>query len=228
MIRIVVADDHSLFRDGLRQALSVEADLQLVGEASDGPEALKMCARETPDLLLLDLTMPRCDGFGVLEQLPRVSPGTRALVLSVHYEREFEEKSLSCGARGFLHKDSSVATILKAVRAVASGEVWVSRRGTSHVFSVRDPAQPYDVLGSLTVREREILGLLGRGMRNREIAREMGLSEKTIATHVARLIGKLGVRGRVEAALLACHYVRARTTDGNDPCAGNSRPPPRF
>lgn len=213
MIRVAVADDHPLFREGLRKAISVGADLQLVGEAPDGQKALDLCARERPDVLLLDLTMPRCDGYGVLEQLSRVSSSTRALVLTMHPERGFEEKSLAAGARGFLRKDSSLATILKAIRAVASGELWASRLGTTRVLDGHDHRRPYHVLESLTGREREILGFLGHGMKNREIAAKLGLSEKTVATHVANLVDKLGVRGRIEAALLARRYATAQKTD---------------
>jgi DNA-binding NarL/FixJ family response regulator len=203
MIRIAIADDHPLVREGLRKAISVGADLRLVGEAEDGQQALDLVAREKPDVLVLDLTMPRCDGFGVLEQLPRVSPSTRTLVLTVHLEREVEERSLASGARGFLRKDSSVPTILKAVRAIASGSIWASRQSTSRVLSSSAPERRLEPLESLTGREREILDFLRRGLRNREIAQQTGLSEKTIGSHIASLIGKLGVRSRVEAALFA-------------------------
>jgi DNA-binding NarL/FixJ family response regulator len=204
VIRIAIADDHPMFREGLRNALSVAADLQVVGEASDGQAALELCARERPDVLMLDLTMPRCDGFGVLEQLHRATPATRALVLTMHMERRFEERSLTAGASGFLRKDSPVSTILRAVRAVASGEtVWASRRSAFQVLSRPATPTPVEPLSVLTSREREILVLLGRGRRNREIAEETGLSEKTVATHVASVLGKLGLRSRVEAALLA-------------------------
>lgn len=216
MIRIALADDHPLFREGLRKALSVGTDMAVVGEASDGQAALELCGREKPDLLILDLSMPRCDGFGVLDQLHRVSPGTRALVLTVHLERRYEEESLGAGAGGFLQKDAPVPTILKAVRTVAAGQTWASRRSTSRVLrSVDDSAGPREVL---TAREREVLALLGRGLKNQEIAREISLSQKTVATHVGSLIAKLGVRSRVEAALLASRY-----TDASAPAPGRDR-----
>jgi DNA-binding NarL/FixJ family response regulator len=222
MIRIAVADDHPLFREGLRKALSVGADLQLVGEASDGQQALALCARERPDVLVLDLTMPRCDGFGVLEQLHRVSASTRALVLTVHLEREFEERSLASGARGFLQKDASVPTILKAVRVIASGGVWASRQSTSRVLGATSISEPrWDPFESLTPRERDILDYLRQGLKNREIAEQTGLSEKTVATHVASLVGKLGARGRVEAALFA----RRQGIAGKKIGGGGSRGP---
>ncbi len=201
MLRIVIADDHPLFREGLRKALSTAPDFRLVGEASDGESALELCGSEQPDVLVLDLTMPRCNGFGVLDRLPKLSPGTHAVVLTGRLEREFEERALRAGARGFLHKDSSVDRILKAIRAVAGGEVWASRRGFSRLLS-SGPAS-VDPFESLTPREGEILDLLGRGMMNREIASKMTLSEKTVASHIAAVVGKLGVRGRVDAALMA-------------------------
>jgi DNA-binding NarL/FixJ family response regulator len=203
MIRVAIADDHPVFREGLRKALATGADLQLVGEASNGEDALAMAAREKPDVLVLDLTMPRCDGFGVLEQLPRVSPATRALVLTARLEREVEVQAVAAGARGFLQKDSSIDLILRAVRSIAGGQVWASRVATSAVLSEAGAEEPFE---SLTARERGILALLGRGLMNREMAAKTGLSEKTVASHVASLISKLGLRGRVEAALLARRY----------------------
>ena len=187
-------------------------DIDLVGEASDGEKALEICEKQKPEVLILDLTMPRADGFAVLATLPRVSPGTRALILTVHLEREFEERVLQAGGRGFLQKDSSVAMILRAVRSVAAGQVWASRIGASQALS-SSSASGADPLESLTPREREILELLGRGMMNREIAVKTSLSEKTVASHVASLISKLGVRGRVDAALLARRYAGAPATE---------------
>ncbi len=203
MVRVAVADDHPLFREGLRKAISLGADLQLVGEASDGEEALLVCAEHRPDVLVLDLTMPRCDGFGVLERVKRVAPSTQALVLTAHLEREYELRALAAGARAFLLKDTSVEVILKAIRAVAAGEVWASRLGSAQVLAKLSADHP---LSGLTSRERNVLTLLGRGMMNREVAAKTGLSEKTVASHVANLISKLGVRGRVDAALIARRY----------------------
>ncbi len=212
MIRVAVADDHPLFREGLRKAILLGTDLKLVGEAQDGEEALRLCAAEKPDVLVLDLSMPRCDGFAVLERLPRASAATRALVLTAHIEREFEQRGLAAGARAFLQKDGSIDVILKAIRAVAAGEIWASRTGSAEALNAVSPEHP---LSGLTARERGVLVLLGRGMMNREIAHKTGLSEKTVASHVASLIGKLGARGRVDAALLGRRYAGLLEPDGD-------------
>jgi DNA-binding NarL/FixJ family response regulator len=216
MIRVVIADDHPLFREGLRKALSMDPELRLVGEAVNGDECLAICGREHPDVLILDVTMPQCDGFGVLERLPRTAPTTRAVVLTVHLERSFEERALAAGARGFLQKGSSASMILQAVRAVAAGQIWATRVGTAQVLA---GSPVVEVMSSLTSREREVFSFLGRGLMNREIAQETGLSEKTIASHVASLISKLGVRGRVAAALLARRYI-----DGLAPMESTGEP----
>jgi two-component system NarL family response regulator len=215
VIRVVIADDHPLFREGLRRALSLMRDFALAGEASDGQEALQVCQREEPDVLLVDLTMPRCDGFAVLEQLSRVSPDTRAIVLTAHPIRGFEERSLAAGAAGFLPKDSSVETIEKAIRAVMAGEVWATRVGACNVLAdSSDSRGPLSLLSSLTSREEEILSLLAQGLRNAEIARRTHISERTIGTHVTNLTQKLGVRSRVEAALLWRRYSGSRAERG--------------
>jgi two-component system NarL family response regulator len=215
VIRVAIADDHPLFREGLRRALSLMRDFALAGEASDGQEALDVCRRVQPDILLVDLTMPRCDGFAVLEQLFRVSPSTRAIVLTAHPVRGFEESSLAAGASGFLPKDSSLETISKAIRTVMRGEVWATRVGAGNVLSESSRLRgPLSLLASLTPREKEILSLLAQGLRNAEIARRTQISERTIGTHVTNLTQKLGVRSRVEAALLWRRYSGARTVTG--------------
>lgn len=203
---VAVADDHPIFRDGLKRVIATAPGLRFAGEARDGQEALELCAREKPTVLLLDVMMPRGNGFEVLERLPSVSPKTRALVVSGYMERRFEERALAAGARGFLDKDASVATILMAVRAVAAGEVWATRTGTRRLLARYQPAGEGRLFGTLTPREREILGMLGRGWSTKAIASRAKLSEKTVSVHVGRVIQKLGVKNRIQAALLARQY----------------------
>src|SRR5260370_28071973 len=150
--------------------------------------------------------MLRCDGSGVLDKRPRVSPDRRRLSIAAYAERSLEEKALAAGAAGFVQKDASISTILQAIRAVAQGEVWASRAASFRVLRRRDSNGEDRVFGRLTAREREILGLLGQGLRSREIAVRTGLSERTVSVHVGNLIQKLGARGAVEAALLPPRY----------------------
>ena len=217
MIRVAVADDHPIFREGLSQAVSIDPEIRIVGEAADGDEALTLCAEQKPDVLLLDLKMPRCNGFVVLEQIFRVAPATAVLVVSGQPAPDLEERLLAAGARGFLAKsDLRAAMVVKAVRAVAAGEIWASRVSVSKVLSTapapvtvrREAPEPPRSLRwpVLTEREQEVLSLIAQGLRNREIAERTGISEFTIGTHVAKLTRKLGVRSRAQAALLWRRY----------------------
>ena len=205
-IRIVLADDHPLFREALRGVLKGSPGLEVVGEAADGQQALALCAREKPHLLLLDAVMPRVGGFEVLERLPAASPATRALLFTGYLGRQYEEKALAAGAKGFLGKDAPAEVIIRAVRAVADGEVWATRGGTRHLLGKVASAGDGRLFGTLTLREREVLGMLGRGWSTKQIAARTKLAEKTVSVHVSRVIEKLGVRSRIQAALLARQY----------------------
>jgi DNA-binding NarL/FixJ family response regulator len=209
VIRVAIADDHPIFREALRLAVALDPEIQIIGEAGDGNKALKLCSRERPDVLLLDLKMPRCNGFVVLEQIFRVAPSTRVLVVTAQHGAELEERLLVAGARGYIAKGSLLAsTVNKAIRAVAAGEIWATRVGISRVLASAKPVKdrrrhaPPPARPLLTAREAEVLGLIQQGLRNREIAGRTGVSEFTIGTHVAKITRKLGVRSRAEAALL--------------------------
>jgi DNA-binding NarL/FixJ family response regulator len=205
-IRIVIADDHPLFREALRGVLAGSPGLVVVGEAADGKEALALCAREKPQILILDAFMPRVSGYEVLERLPAASPATRVLIFTGYLEGRFEEKTLAAGAKGFLGKDAPAEVILRAVRAVADGEVWATRVGTRRLLGRVGSTGDGRLFSALTPREREILGMLGRGWSTKPIASRTGLSEKTVSVHISHVIEKLGVRGRIQAALLARQY----------------------
>lgn len=200
-IRIVLAEDHRILREGLRAILQVERDLELVGEAEDGREAIGQARELQPDLLILDLSMPRMDGLSALEEIKRVAPGTRVLVMTVHRTEEYVFKAIECGADGYLLKDASAAELLLAVRSVLAGErylcaavattfvtAFLNGRGTRQ--AAPGPRSPLD---TLSPREREVLKLVAEGYRSREIGNYLCISEKTVEKHRANLMRKLGI-----------------------------------
>lgn len=199
-VTVVLADHQAVYRAGLRASLSAGRNVRVVGEASDGVEALRLCAANKPSVLIFDLEIPN-GGYAILSRLAQASPGTRALVLSSREGRDHEERGLSGGACGFLSKSAPESNILRATRAVARGEVWAPRRSTSRILGVRATRVAPGRRRSLSRREREVLRFLALGLRNRDIAEELGSSEKTIASQVASIVAKLDVRNRVVAAL---------------------------
>jgi DNA-binding NarL/FixJ family response regulator len=204
---VALADDQPLVRSGLRMILEGEPDLEIVGEAGDGAGAVDLVARLSPDVLLLDVQMPGVDGLAAMEQIASSGAGTRVLMLTTFDLDEYVYRSMRCGASGFLLKDMSGEDIVTAVRQVARGldallAPAVTRRLVDRFTG--GPLHPaVDDLSRLTSREKEVLGLIGRGLSNAEIARELFIGETTVKTHVARILMKLGLRDRVQAAILA-------------------------
>jgi DNA-binding NarL/FixJ family response regulator len=202
MITVLVADDHPVVRQGISVLLSVQDDMAVVAEAGDGQEALELAGRLRPDVLLLDLKLPVLDGVAVLGQLPGRSAETRALVLTSAADRGLVTLALRAGAAGFLYKDVDPDALVRAIRSVHDGHTLLAPEA-----AVQLSARPADPaargLESLTSREREVLSLLADGRSNREIARTLGVAEKTVKTHVSAVLAKLGVADRTQAAVLA-------------------------
>ena len=194
-IRVMLADDHALFRAGIRSLLLGIEGVEIVGEARDGHEALRMVAACTPDVLLLDVALPELNGIEVAERL-RDQPGTRVLILSMFANEEFVLRSLRAGAAGYLLKDSSVVELEAALRSVADGGSYLSPAVSGHVLAayVRRvgqegaPAEP-----TLTPRQREVLQLIAEGHGTKDIAARLCLSAKTVETHRAQLMERLGI-----------------------------------
>ena len=207
-LNIVIADDHTIFREGLRALLEAEPGFRVVGEASDGAEALRLVRGLDPDVLLLDMAMPRMPGKEALAELSREGNSVRTIVLTAAIEPPDVVASLQLGARGVLLKDAATALLFKCIHCVADGQYWVGRDAVGNLveylrqdLAVRDPAQGQG--HGLTPREREIVSAIVAGSSNRDTARQCAISEQTVKHHLTRIYDKLGVSNRLELALFA-------------------------
>ena len=207
MIRVLLADDQQLVRSGFRMILGADPGLEVVGEAGDGVEAVAETRRLTPDVVLMDVRMPRVDGIEATRQLATMAEPPRVLVLTTFDLDEYVFAALRAGASGFLLKDAPEAQLLAAIRVVADGGSLFAPAVTSRLIerfaSLAEPAAPPPAVETLTAREVEVLRLLARGRSNAEIAAELVVSEHTVKTHVAHVLAKLGLRDRIQAVILA-------------------------
>jgi NarL family two-component system response regulator LiaR len=211
-IRVLVADDHAVVREGLRTFLSLQEGIEVCGEAADGEAAVREAELRRPDVILMDLVMPRLDGVGAMRELRRRLPEARVIVLTSYAEDDRLLPAIRAGAAGYLLKDAEPREIARAVRAAHAGEALLDPAIAARlVAAIAQPAGTPPVR-RLTPREREVLGLIGRGMPNKRIARELGVSEKTVKTHVGHVLAKLGVTDRTQAAL---HAVREGLAGGS-------------
>jgi DNA-binding NarL/FixJ family response regulator len=215
-VRIVIADDHTIFRDGLRRLLESEPELEVVGEAADGAEAVSQTQQLAPDVLLLDLAMPRVPGMETLRELSTNGSGqhTKIIVLTAAVERIQIVQALQLGARGVVMKEAATQLLMKAIRTVMLGEYWIGREAVGDIVefmrmtaSGEKPTRNY----GLTKREMDILTTIVAGLSNKEIARKFALSEDTVKHHLTNIFDKVGVASRLELALFAINH---RLTDG--------------
>ena len=202
-ITVLIADDHPVVRQGLRVLLSLEDDIEVVGEVGDGAEAVELAAALGPDVILLDLKLPVLDGLGVLANLRDRGLTARTLVLTSVADQASVTVAMRAGAAGFLYKDVDPDALVRAVRSVHDGNTVLAPEAAGSL--VRSGARATAVAGldALTAREREVLAQVAEGRSNREIARLLHVSEKTVKTHVSSILAKLGVADRTQAALYA-------------------------
>jgi DNA-binding NarL/FixJ family response regulator len=200
---VLIADDHPVVRQGLRVLLSLEDDIEVVGEVGDGAEAVELAAALVPDVILLDLKLPVLDGLGVLAELRDRGLPSHTLVLTSVADQASVTVAMRAGAAGFLYKDVDPDALVRAVRSVHDGNTVLAPEAAGSLVRSRARSAAVAGLDALTPREREVLAQVAEGRSNREIARLLHMSEKTVKTHVSSVLAKLGVADRTQAALYA-------------------------
>jgi DNA-binding NarL/FixJ family response regulator len=208
MIKILIADDHVIFRDGLRKLLDSDGEISVVGEASNGTECIKMLGNLKPDILLLDLRMPGKGGLAVLEEVNFDTVPTRVIVLTAAEDDRDVLRAMRLGARGAVLKQSATAILLKSIHRVHAGEIWLDNRMTAEVINALSTAGAAPRGGKPLVsnREKEIVQLVVQGFHNKEIGVRLLISEQTVKNHLHNIFDKLGVSDRLELALYAIHH----------------------
>ncbi|GHG21124.1 response regulator transcription factor [Streptomyces zaomyceticus] len=209
-IRVVIADDEPLIRAGIRMILISDPEIEVVAEAANGREAVEEARSHAADVVLLDIQMPVLDGLSALPELRRAAPAARVIVLTTFGERENVLRTLEHGGAGFLLKDTAPAELIRAVRAAAAGDAYLSPAATRHVVERlaggREAARAEEARGrvaGLSDKERDVLALLGEGLSNADAGKRLHMSEATVKTYVSRILAKLDCENRVQAALLA-------------------------
>jgi DNA-binding NarL/FixJ family response regulator len=205
-IRVLIADDHPVVRQGLRAFLDVQDDMEVVAEAADGMAAVERAAALAPDIILLDLKMPGLDGVGVLGELRSRGITARALILTSAAGTGPVAPAMAAGAAGYLYKDVDPEALVRAIRTAADGNLVLAPGAAAPLTAPAGAAAQGRGARALTGRERQVLALIARGRSNREIAREFGVAEKTVKTHVSSVLAKLGVQDRTQAALYAVRH----------------------
>lgn len=211
-IRLVIGDDHRVVRDGLRYLLSQEPEIEVVGEAGDGRQAVRIVAATRPDVLLLDLYMPELDGHGVLTELRDAPQPPAVVVLTSATDDEHLVRALQAGATSYVLKTAAADDVVAAIRDADAGTTRLSPDVLTRLTGALHRSPPPDPLAALSRREREVLDLIALGRSNRQIARELCIGEQTVKTHVSSILTKLDLEDRVQAAILALRH----QTSGSD------------
>jgi two-component system nitrate/nitrite response regulator NarL len=209
-VRVVVVDDHPLFRQGVVHSLSVAEGITVIGEADSGPGALAMVRDQLPDVVLLDINMPGWDGLVTTEKIASKCPATAIVILTSSEDKDTLLEAFKAGAKAYVLKGVSSQELGQVVRTVANGDAYVTPSLAAHMLQCMKKQESADPLRDLTAREYQILSMIGSGMKNREIGDALALAEKTIKRSVTNILQKLQVRSRVEAALLAAKHAASK------------------
>lgn len=207
-IDVMIADDHSLMREGLKQLLELEVNIDVVAQAGDGKEALSQALKYNPDVVLLDINMPKMNGIEVLRRFRDLGIESKVIMLTIHEDREYLFETMNMGANGYILKDSDANSLIKAIKSVNNGGTYIQPSIKSILSDRRtniDKESNEELLKvkSLTNREYEVLTLIAEGLNNRNIAERLYISEKTVKNHVSSIFKKLGVNDRIQAAIFA-------------------------
>lgn len=204
-IKVMIAEDHSMIRAGLKQLLELEPDIKVVAGCSDGRMAIDKYKEVHPDVVLMDINMPVLNGLEALEEIRSFDPGVKAVMLTIHQDREYLLKALELGALGYILKDADASALVEAVRSVYGGQTYIqpimARELVNEYKRIKSGAD--DPKNQLTDREKEVLKLLSKGMLNKEIASVLFISEKTVKNHISSIFRKLNVQDRTQAAVYA-------------------------
>ena len=206
MIRILLADDHALFRQGLKSLLESEADLRVIGEAQSGREAIRYAAETRPDVILMDMQMPELDGVKATQSILEINPRANVIILTMYRQDSYVFEAVKAGARGYLLKDADAAELIDAIRRVADGDTLLDPEMAASVledFKAKKESLPNEKHNDLTDREAAILRLLAQGSSNQEIALKLNISEKTVRNRLSEIFAKLQLNNRTQAALYA-------------------------
>ena len=206
-ISVLIADDHSLIRQGLKQILELEEDIAVIAQASNGSEAVQLAKEHNPDIILMDINMPGTNGLQAIKEIKQDKLECKIIVLTIHEDREYLFKTLQMGAEGYVLKDAEPAVLLEAIRSVNSGKSYIQSNMTMELVkefnrvTMHEKEKHED--NNLTSREIEVLELIAEGMINKEIAKKLYISEKTVKNHVSNIFRKLNVSDRTQAAIYA-------------------------
>lgn len=204
-LRVIIVDDHSMVREGLKQLIELENDIKVIDQAGNGIEAIEKIVEHKPDIILLDINMPRMNGIQVVEKLKDMQLKCKIIILTIHNDLEYLFKAVEIGVQGYVLKDSDADTLMNAIRTVARGESYIQPNLTTQLVKrMNRNYQPQNkVMNDLTRRELEVLQLITEGQLNKEIAKNLCISEKTVKNHVSNIFKKIQVNDRTQAAVYA-------------------------